>query len=192
MKVLAINGSARKGGNTFRLLETVAAELRAEDIEVEIVELAGMTLRGCTACFGCAKKKNLRCVLPDEDGLNEIFAKMVAADGILLGSPVYFSDATAGMRALIERCGMVARMNGNPLARKAGAGVVAVRRAGSNVTFSSLNYFFLISQMIVPGSTYWNMGFGREPGEVEKDAEGMESMRVLGKNMAWLLKRLRG
>ncbi len=192
MKVLAINGSARKGGNTFRLLDTVAAELRAEGIEVEIVELAGKPLRGCIGCFACGKNKDLRCALPDEDGLNELFAKMVAADGILLGSPVYFSDATAGMRAVIERCGMVARMNGHPLARKAGAAVVAVRRAGSNVAFSSMNYFFFISQMIVPGSSYWNMALGREPGEVENDREGMESMRVLGKNMAWLMKKLRG
>jgi multimeric flavodoxin WrbA len=135
------------------------------------------------------EKKNMQCII-DTDPFNGYFQKISQADGILLGSPVYFSDITAGMKALIERCGLVARANGNLLKRKVGAGVIAVRRAGSNHSLASLNYLFLISEMIIPGSSYWNMGFGRNPGEVANDTEGIETMKTLGKNMAWLLKRL--
>ena len=124
------------------------------------------------------------------DIVNECIDKMHAADGILLGSPTYFSDVTAGMKALIERAGMTARANPEMLKRKVGAGVVAVRRAGAMHAFSSLNLFFLIGQMIVVGSNYWNIGIGREPGEVEKDTEGVQTMKTLGQNMAWLLKKL--
>ena len=125
-----------------------------------------------------------------KDIVNECVAKMVEADGILLGSPTYFADVSAGMKALIERCGMVSRANGDLYKRKVGAGVVAVRRAGAYHVLSSLNAFFLIGQMIVPGSSYWNIAVGREPGEVANDAEGMKTMRDLGQNMAWLLKKL--
>jgi len=117
---------------------------------------------------------------------------MLDADGILLGSPTYFADVSAGMKALIERCGMVTRVNGDLLKRKVGAGVAAVRRAGATNAFNTMNFFFLISQMIVPGSNYWNLGIGRLPGEVSSDAEGVETMKILGKNMAWLLKKVNG
>ena len=112
------------------------------------------------------------------------------ADGILLGSPVYFSDMTAGMKGLIERCGMVSRANGNTFKRKVGAAVIAVRRAGSNHALAGINYFFLITQMIIPGANYWNVGIGRNPGDVMKDMEGIETMKILGQNMAWLLKKI--
>lgn len=190
MKVVAFNGSARKGGNTARLLETVLEELAAEGIETELVELAGRPPRGCIACYQCFKNKNRRCAVED-DLINDALARMDEADGIILGSPTYFADVSAGMKALIERCGMVARANNDMFRRKAGAGVVAVRRGGAYHVFSSLNAFFLIGQMIVVGSSYWNIGIGKDPGEVSGDAEGIKTMQDLGRNMAWLLKKIR-
>jgi len=192
MKVVAINGSGRKDGNTFILLKTVLAELEAEGFQTEIIQLAeGKPIQGCVACFKCMERKNMKCAI-ENDPFNDYFARISDADGILLGSPVYFSDVTAGMRAFIERCGFVSRANGGVLRRKAGAGVLAVRRAGSNFALASLNYLFLISEMIVPGSSYWNMALGRNPGEVANDAEGIETMKTLGRNMAWLIRKLVG
>ncbi len=189
MKVVAFNGSARKEGNTAHLLNAVLAELRAEGIETEVYSLAGKPIQGCIACYKCFEHKNRRCAV-EKDIVNECIEKMLSAAGILLGSPTYFADVSAGMKALIERSGMVARANGNMFKRKAGAAVVAVRRAGAYHVFSSLNSFFLIGEMIVPGSSYWNIGRGREPGEVAGDEEGMKTMQALGRNMAWLLKRI--
>jgi multimeric flavodoxin WrbA len=191
MRVVGINGSARKGGNTAVLIKSAFAELEKEGIECELVELAGKSLQGCIACYKCFENKDYRCSVT-KDALNDCIEKMVAADGILLGSPTYFADLTTNMKALIERAGMVARANGNMFRRKAGAAVVAARRAGASHVFSSINYFFLISEMIIPGSSYWNIGIDREAGEVSKDDEGLETMRTLGWNMAWLLKRTAG
>jgi len=191
VKVVAFNGSARREGNTALLLSTVLAELAAEGIDTEIYHLAGKPIQGCIACFQCFKNKDRRCAVA-KDIVNECVEKMAGADGILLGSPTYFADVSASMKALIERCGMVGRANGDLYRRKVGAGVVAVRRAGAYHVFSSLNAFFLIGQMIVCGSSYWNIGRGREPGEVAGDEEGMKTMRDLGRNMAWLLKRVNG
>ena len=191
MKVVAFNGSVRKEGNTALLLATALAEIAAEGIETELFQLAGKPLQGCIACYQCFKNKDRRCAVT-KDVANECIAKMEEADGILLGSPTYFADVSAGMKALIERAGMVGRANPELLRRKVGAGVVAVRRAGAFHAFSSLNAFFLIGEMIVPGSSYWNIGRGREPGEVAGDEEGMKTMRDLGRNVAWLLKKLAG
>jgi multimeric flavodoxin WrbA len=190
MKVVAINGSGKKDGNTYLLLKIVLEELQAEGIETELIQLAeGKPLQGCVACLKCMEQKNMKCAI-ESDPLNEYFAKISGADGLILGSPVYFSDVTAGMRALIERCGLVSRANGGVLKRKAGAGVLAVRRAGSNFALASLNYLFLITEMIIPGASYWNMGLGRMPGEVLNDEEGIATMKTLGQNMAWLLKKI--
>ena len=189
MKVIAFNGSARKDGNTAILIRRVFAELEAEGIETELVQLAGQTIRGCTACGQCYKNKNQRCVIED-DIVNDCIEKMLAADGIILGSPTYFADLTAEMKALIDRAGFVARANDDMFKHKVGAAVVAVRRAGSVHTFDSINHFFLIGQMIVPGSIYWNMAIGRAKGEVEQDEEGLKTMQTLGQNIAWLLKKL--
>ena len=190
MKVVAINGSGRKDGNTYLLLKIVLEELQAEGIETELIQLAeGKPLQGCVACLKCMERKNMKCAI-ESDPLNEYFARISSADGLILGSPVYFSDVTAGMRAFIERCGLVSRANGNVLKRKAGAGVLAVRRAGSNFALASLNYLFLITEMIIPGSSYWNVGMGRMPGEVLNDEEGIATMKTLGQNMSWLLKKL--
>ncbi|MHC4170335.1 MAG: flavodoxin family protein, partial [Planctomycetota bacterium] len=189
MKVVAFNGSARKDGNTAILIRKVFAELETEGIETELVQMAGKKIRGCTACGKCYENKDKKCVV-DNDILNECLEEMVEADGIILGSPTYFADVSTEMKALIDRAGFVARANSDMFQRKVGAAVVAVRRAGAIHVFDSINHFFLISQMIIPGSFYWNLGIGRKPGEVEQDSEGLETMELLGRNMAWLLKKI--
>ncbi|MHC4618850.1 MAG: flavodoxin family protein [Planctomycetota bacterium] len=189
MKVTAFNGSARKDGNTSIMIRTVLGELTKEGIDTEMVQLAGKTIRGCTACGKCVDNQNRRCAI-DSDIVNECIEKMLASDGVIFGSPTYFADVTAELKALIDRAGYVARANSDMFKRKAGAGVVAVRRAGSIHAFDSINHFFLISQMIVPGSIYWNMAIGRAIGEVQQDEEGLKTMQVLGQNMAWLLKKI--
>ncbi len=189
MKVVAFNGSARKDGNTAILLNYALAELRKEGIDTELVQLAGKNVRGCTACRKCAQNKDRQCVVKN-DVVNECIAKMIDAEGIILGSPTYFSDITAETKALIDRAGSVTRANDNLLRRKVGAAVVVARRAGAIHSFDSINHFFLINEMIVPGSSYWNIGVGREKGDVEADAEGIGIMQRLGQNMAWLMKKL--
>ncbi len=189
MKVVAFCGSARKDGNTAALLKIALAELAAAGVETELVELAGKPVPGCIACYKCFERKDGRCAI-DNDIINDCVVKMQEADGILLGSPTYFADMSASMKALIERCGMVSRANGDMLKRKLGASVVAVRRCGASHVFSSLNYFFLIGQMIIVGSSYWNIGIGRAPGEVLSDEEGVKTMKDLGTNMAWALEKL--
>ncbi|MGZ3494287.1 MAG: flavodoxin family protein [Thermodesulfobacteriota bacterium] len=189
MKVLAFNGSSRKDGNTALLLNLVLEELKEEGIETELIQLAGETLSGCIACYKCAENKDQKCAVV-KDRMNEYIPKMKEAQGILLGSPTYISDMTANMKALIERSTIVAKNNGELFKRKVGAAVVSVRRAGSTHVLSSINYFFLINQMIIPGSSYWNMAIGRNPGEVKNDLEGVKTMKILGQNMAWLLKKI--
>jgi multimeric flavodoxin WrbA len=189
MKVTAFNGSARKDGNTAVLVRYVLKQLEKEGIQTEFVQLAGRKIRGCIACFKCYKNKDQRCSV-NKDILNECIEKMIESDGIILASPTYFADISTEMKALIDRSGMVAMANGYMFKRKVGAAVVAVRRAGSIHAFDSINHFFFIGQMIVPGSSYWNVGIGQDKGDVEKDEEGIQTMKVLGENMAWLLKRI--
>lgn len=187
MKVLGINGSARKDGNTAILIGRVFAELEAEGIETEMIQISGKKIRGCMACYKCFENKDRRCAVKDD--VNEIIARMEEADGIILGSPTYFADVTSEMKALIDRAGFVSIANDRMYRRKVGAAVVAVRRAGAIHAFDSINHFFFIQEMIVPGSTYWNIGIGREIGQVNNDEEGLRHMANLGKNMAWLLAR---
>jgi len=189
MKVVAFNGSARRGGNTAILLGHVLGELAQEGIETELVELAGAHIHGCLACRKCSTRKDRRCSQTDDMG-NVCIDKMAAADGILLGSPTYVTDISPEIKALIDRACLVARANGSMLRRKVGAAVAAVRRAGALHALDTLDHFFLVSEMIIPGSSYWNVGIGREPGDVEKDEEGIQTMKTLGRNMAWLLKKL--
>lgn len=189
MKVVAFNGSARKNGNTALLITRALDELKKEGIETELVQLADTQIKGCIACSQCFENLDQHCAVND-DLVNTYIDKMVEADGIILGSPTYFADISPGLKALIDRAGMVARANGNMFRRKVGAAVVAVRRAGAIHAFDSINHFFFIGQMIVPGSSYWNIGIGRAVGEVKDDEEGMETMTNLGINMAWLLKKL--
>jgi len=191
MKVVAINGSARKNGNTSILIEKVFEPLRKSAIECEQIQLAGHTVQGCRACYKCSSKKNKRCSF-EGDIFNECIGKMMEADGIILGSPVYVTDVSSEMKAIIDRACLVSRSNGSFLKRKIGAAVMAVRRGGAIHAFDTMNHFFTISEMIVVGSSYWNFAFGRDIGDVNKDEEGMQTMKDLGENMAWLLKKVNG
>ena len=190
MKVVAFNGSARKDGNTAILVREVFRELKKAGIRTELVQFAGKKIQGCIACGKCFKNKDLRCVMKG-DILNACIEKMLEADGVILASPTYFADISANMKALIERAGFVARANDDMFRRKAGAAVVAARRGGAIHAFDTINHFFFISQMIVPGSSYWNVGIGLAPGDVKRDTEGRATMKTLGANMAWLLEKTR-
>lgn len=189
MKVMGFNGSARKDGNTSMLIQKVFDELEAEGIETKLVNLGPNSVNGCIACMKCFDKKDGHCV-QKKDALNNWLDEMQTVDGIILGTPVYFAGLSGQVKCFIDRTGMVGRANGNMFKRKVGAGVVAVRRAGSVSAFHSLNAYFTIAEMVVVGSTYWNMGYGRDKGETLQDGEGLQTMANLGKNMAWLLKSI--
>lgn len=189
MKVVAFNGSARRDGNTTMLVNYVFEELHRHDIETELVQLAGKHPHGCIACYQCFERKNRRCAV-DTDCVNECIEKMDLADGIILASPTYFADLSTELKAIIDRCGMTSRANGDMFKRKVGAAVATHRRGGAIHVLDSINHFFTIGQMIIVGSSYWNFGVGREKGEVAGDEEGVNTMRVLGRNMAWLLKKI--
>ncbi|MGD8353176.1 MAG: flavodoxin family protein [Pseudomonadota bacterium] len=191
MKVAAINGSARKDGNTSILVGKVFEELEMNGIGTELIQLAGRELRGCIACFRCFENRDRRCAVMG-DFVNECIEKMDQADGIILASPTYFATVTTELKALMDRAGLVGKANDGMFARKVGAAVVAVRRGGAVTAFDTINRFFFISEMIVPGSSYWNFGIGMAPGDVEGDEEGMKTMADLGRNMAWLMKKLQG
>jgi multimeric flavodoxin WrbA len=189
MKVVAFNGSTRKDSNTAILVRHVFAELENEGIETEMIQLAGKEIRGCLACYKCYVNANKRCV-QEKDALNEYVQEMTNADGLIMASPVYVASVSPVMKALIDRATMVGKGNGGLFRRKVGAAIVAVRRGGQLHALDTINHFFLLSEMIVPGSSYWNFAFGLEKGDVDKDAEGIQTMKVLGENMAWLLKKL--
>jgi multimeric flavodoxin WrbA len=188
MKVIAFNGSPRKRGNTYYAIQMVFKELKKEGIKTELVQLGGTGIKGCKACYACFKKKNKRCI--QNDKLNTFIEKMIEAEGIIIGSPTYFSNVSTEVKALIERAGLVAIANDHLFKRKVGAAVVAVRRAGATHVYSSVNFFFGIGQMIIPGSSYWNLGIGLNPGDILKDKECATTFRDLGQNMAWLLRKL--
>lgn len=190
MKVTAFCGSARMDGNTSILVNHVLAELEKEGISTELVQLAGRKIQGCTACYKCFTKKDKRCAIKD-DVVNDCIEKILESDGIIISSPTYFADITTETKALIDRCGLVAKANDDMYRRKVGAAVIAVRRGGAIHAFDSINHFFFINQMIVPGSSYWNIGIGREIGEVQTDDEGIRTMKTLGENMAWLLRKIK-
>lgn len=186
MKVIAINGSPKAEGNTYHAIKLVADEMAKDGIETEIIHVGNKVFRGCMACGGCAKNRNEKCVF--DDGINEIIQKMKEADGIILGSPVHYSAIGGTMKSFLDRTFYVAGVNGGLFRHKVGASVVAVRRSGGLPTFNQLNNFLNYSEMLMPTSNYWNVIHGRAPGEVLQDEEGVQIMRVLGKNMAWLLK----
>jgi len=189
MKVIGINCSPRKKGNTEILIREVFKSLEENRIKTEFFQLGGKKVNGCIACMKCREAKDGQCH-QDNEILNRCIKKMVEADSIIIGSPTYFSDLSTEAKALIDVAGYSLRGAGNPLKKKLGAAVVSVRRTGAMHAFDSINHFFLINEMIIPGSSYWNIGIAREKGEVADDEEGMKTMRVLGENMAWLLKRL--
>ena len=191
MKVLGINCSPRKGGNTEILVKEVLRSIKANGIKTEFFQLGGKKVNGCIACMKCREAKDGKCHQKNEI-LNICIKKIVEADGIIIGSPTYFSDLSTEAKALIDVAGYSLRGAGNPLRKKPGAAVVSVRRAGAIHAFDSINHFFLINEMIIPGSSYWNIGIAGQKGEVVNDEEGMRTMKVLGENMAWLLKKLKG
>ena len=189
MKILAVNGSPRPNGNTAVMMGWAAGELNKAGVEVETVQIGGHLVAGCKACGVCGQKRDRRCA-QDQDPVNGIIAKMIEADGLILGSPVYFSDMTPELKALIDRAGFVTLWNGGLMERKVGAAVVVARRAGQVHTYDSINHFFGITSMFTVGSIYWNLGVGREAGEVSKDEEARRTMQSLGENMAWLLNKI--
>jgi multimeric flavodoxin WrbA len=190
MKAIAISGSARAAGNTEILLRQCLGVLEKEGIETELVRLSDKTITPCKACTTCYKRKDGKCFMSKDD-FQPIFDKMVEADIIILGSPVYFGSASANLTALMDRAGYVARANGNLFERKLGGPVVVARRAGQNFTLAQIQFWFMILGMVVPGSTYWNMGFGLAPGDVEQDTEAIDTVRGFAENLAWLAKKLR-
>jgi multimeric flavodoxin WrbA len=188
MKVIGFNGSPRKDGNTTLIIQHVFRELEKQGIATELVQLSEKEVRGCIACSQCIKNRDQRCAVK-KDAANECIEKMLGADGMILGSPVYFNDVTPEMKALIDRTGYVARANGRMFKNKVGAAVAAVRRSGAVHTLDTINHFFLSGEMIIAGRV---IGVGREKGEVEKDQEGMELAKNLGQRMAWLLEKIHG
>jgi multimeric flavodoxin WrbA len=189
MKVVAFNGSARKKGNTRILIDTVFDVLKAEGIETELVSLAGEKINGCTACMQCFEKRDRNCS-GVADFINGCIAKMIAADGVILASPTYFANVSAEMKALIDRAGLVAFANPGLLRHKVGAAVTVAQRTGASQAFMAMNTFFACFEMFIVGSNYPNMAIGLNQGDVEKDTQGLETMRVLGRNMAFLLKKI--
>lgn len=191
MKVVAFNGSPRKDGNTAILLRKVLGPIARAGIDTELVQVGGLALHGCTACYHCMESKDRQCVIKN-DIVNECIRKMIEADAIVLGSPSYFSGMTSELKALIDRAGLVAVANDRMFSRKIGAAVATHRRGGAVNVVDSINHMFLMSRMIVPGSTYWNFGVGMEAGDVENDEESVQNMHDLGETIAWLLKSLGG
>lgn len=189
MKVVAINGSARKDGNTAILIKTVFNELHKNDIETELIQFSGQNIEPCKACWGCSGKKNC---IHHKDIFQEAFSKMMDADGIILGSPVYCANISSNMHAFLDRAAVVGDMNTDLLnnKHKVAAAVVAARRGGALQAVDAMNHYFLNQEMIVVGSTYWNMAYGQLPGDVQDDDEGLDNMRNLGKNISWLLGKI--
>ena len=190
MKAVAFNGSPKKDGNTAHMIKLVLSDLEKNGIGTEFVQVGGELLHGCKGCGMCRQNKDMKCVAAG-DKMNEFIKKMAEADIILIGSPTYFADLTPETKALIDRCGYVSRSNGNFLKRKIGAAVVVARRAGAVHVFDSINHFFSISEMIVPGSSYWNLSLSLMPGDFENDAEGVATMRTLADNISWLMEKLK-
>lgn len=189
MKVLLVNGSPRRQGNTFQALQTVARALEEGGVEAEICQLGGRDVRGCQNCGGCARRKDRRCVLADD--MNDILEKLWAADGLVIGSPTYFSNVSSEVKALIDRAGVVSGANGGLLRGKVGAAAVAARRAGANFTFAAINFLFTKCEMPVASAGYWNMALAGAPGDIQNDAEGIRTFETLGKNMALMVRKLR-
>lgn len=189
MKVTAFNGSPRMGGNTEYLLHKVLEPIERAGIETELVSMGVKNIRGCRACGVCLERKNQRCV-QEEDMINDYMQKIIASDAIVLGSPSYFADMSSQMKAFIDRIGYISFANGGLLSRKIGAAVCAQRRGGGVNVVESINRMFLMSRMIVPGSTYWNFATGLKKGEVAADQEGQNNMQDLGETIVWLLQKL--
>lgn len=187
MKVVAINGSARKNGNTDIMINEVFNVLKENNIEVETISLSKIIINPCKACFTCGGKNN--CTFNDDE-FNKIFNKIKEADGIILASPSYSANISSNLQAVIERSAVIADMNPGLLKHKVGAAIVCARRGGEVNVFDNINNFFLNHEMFVVGSTYWNIGYGQMPGDVKEDKEAMDNMKNLGENISFLLNKL--
>lgn len=187
MKVVAFNGSPKKEGNTYHSMRIVMDELEKQGIETEVIQVGSKLVRGCLACGKCGQNKDEKCVQSGDD-VNEWIQKLKEADGVILGSPVHYASLSAAMKAFLDRAFYVATANGGLFRHKVGAAVVAVRRSGGVSALDQLNHYLLYAEMLMPTSNYWGVIHGAAPGEVLQDEEGVQIMRVLGKNMAWLLK----
>jgi len=187
MKVIAINGSPHTKGNTYHALSMIGEELLKNNIAFDILQIGHKNIRGCTACYKCVINKDEKCIIKT-DHFNEWLQEIKSADGIILGSPVYYSGIAGTMKSFLDRLFYVAGANGNLFRHKVGAAVVAVRRSGGSSALDGLNHYLHYAEMIVATSNYWNIIHGRTPGEVIQDLEGAQTMRVLAANMAWLLK----
>jgi multimeric flavodoxin WrbA len=187
MKVIAINGSPKKDGNTFHALSMIGEELAANGIEFEILHIGHKMIHGCTACGKCGVNKDEKCSMVSDD-LNKYLPVVKAADGLIIASPVYYSGVAGTMKSFLDRLFYVSGANGNLFRHKVAAAVVTVRRSGGSSTLDTLNHYLAYSEMIIATSNYWNIIHGRTPGEVAQDGEGVQIMHVLGKNMAWILK----
>nr|WP_321357587.1 flavodoxin family protein [uncultured Draconibacterium sp.] len=189
MKVVAFNGSPRRNGNTSILIDEMFKIFQEGGIKTEVIQIGNKPVHGCTACGKCREIQDRKCHIKN-DLLNLCIEKMIEADGIILGTPVYFADVSTEIKALMDVAGYVTRGNGHLLKRKVGAGVISVRRGGALPTFDTINRFFLINQMIIPGSSYWNFAFGKNQGDVLQDKEGINTIRTLAENMSWLMKKI--
>ena len=186
MKAIGIVGSPRENGNTEILTKHTLKAIEEEGLDTELIRLAGLDIRPCDACMVCRNEE--RC--PIDDDLLPIYTKMKEADAVILASPVYFGSATALLKALMDRTGYMS-YDTRPFAGKVGGPLVVARRAGQNFTFAQIMYWFHILGFFMPSSTYWNIAFGREIGEVEEDEEGLKTAWNFGKNIALLVKKLK-
>lgn len=186
MKVIAINGSPRKDGNCARLLAEMKIVFNTEKIDFEVIEIGHKAIRGCTACTKCAEMTNETCVFAN-DGVNEAIQKMKQADGIVVASPVYFAGMSGTLKCFLDRVFYVSASNGNLFRHKVAASIVSLRRSGATATLDSINHYLTFCEMAVASSNYWTAGHGRTPGEVNEDKEGIQAVRLIAKNMAWLL-----
>jgi multimeric flavodoxin WrbA len=185
-KTLLISGSPKPEGNTAQLMRECAEVIQKEGVEAEVISFAGMSIQSCNACGKCSETGE--CDI--QDGLNEIIKKVRSAEGLIVGSPVYFGTARGDVMAALQRIGYVSRRSNQFLSGKVGGAVAVARRGGQTFTLQEMLMFFLINDMIVPGSTYWNMVFGQFPGEVWKDREGIDTIRHFAANVAKLVKKL--
>jgi multimeric flavodoxin WrbA len=185
MHAIAITGSPRKDGNTDTLLARCLGGLAQKGISGELVSLRDKTIKGCRGCKSCARNKDKRCGIRDDD-FHPIFEQMLGADIIVVGSPVYFGSATPELMALLDRAGYVAKQNGGLFSRKLGGPIAVARRAGHNFTYAQLMFWFMINDMVVPGSSYWNVALALEPGMVKEDAEALATVDRFAENLAWL------
>ena len=189
MIIVAINGSSKPTGNTSIALSAVTDVLESQGIETQRINIGAKAIHGCVGCRTCPKKQNRQCRFEDHP-VNEWRPSLFEADGLLIGSPVYYAGINGALKCLLDRAFFIAAFSGGLFRHKVGAAVCAVRRAGFVPAVDQINKYFMMSEMFIPSGNYWNGAYGMAPGEAAKDVEGIQNLRVLGGNMAWLMKQL--